>query len=580
MPNATGGFPYRRTTLASLAALAALALAACGGADRASRGGAAAADTGGTPESGGTAVIAELADISHPMPLVAESQLDGDVGGDVMFLSLSRSAWRDGALVFLNSTQNPGALARGWELVGADSAALRYHLDAGRKWSDGQPITSADVVWTYQQLKNPEVASPQQDYANQMDSVIADNDSTVTFWFKRRYPDMLFHSGLGISPRHVFAGSDPAQIRTHPAFVDPVHRMVVSGPFRIGEWVKNDHFTLVPNPYFPVKPRLDRIVYRVIPEATTRLTELMNGTIDFMRPVPYDQVDRLRRQAPNVRLEREAGRSYDYIGYNPRAFAPFADPDIRRALGMAIDVPALMRALQIDRYAVPAGGPYSPLFRELYDPRGTPPLAYDTAGARKVLESKGWTDHNGDGIRDKDGVPFSFKVATNAGNSRRIDVAQIVQQQWKQLGVDAQIQMVESNTFFNELTKKNFQATVSGWSIGLSADLTTLWGRGSPFNFVSYDDPQTFALFTQAQAAARPAEADSLWRAAASRIAAAQPYTFLYWNDQLDGVSNRLRGIKVDTYGAYQNTWEWWIPKSMQRAVGGGAAPAAATSRG
>ena len=99
-------------------------------------------------------------------------------------------------------------------------------------------------------------------------------------------------------------------------------------------------------------------------------------------------------------------------------------------------------------------------------------------------------------------------------------------------------------------------------------------------NFVTYDDPQTFALFDQAKAQTTEARANELWRQSAARIAQAQPYTFLYFQDQLDGVNNRLRGMKVDTYGAYQNTWEWWIPKAQQRgaeARANAAPPAPAT---
>jgi len=574
MRNATSAVPLLRAAVLALL----LPLAACGGDRNGGRGGdtTATADSGGTPETGGTAVLAELSDIDHPMPLTAQSSLDGDVGGDVLFAALSRGAWVDGRLVFLNSTQNPAALARSWEFLAPDSTALRYHMDSSRKWSDGQPITARDVVFTYRLLGDTTVAAPQQEYVNHIDSVTAQDDSTVTFWFDRRYPEMLFHSGLGISPEHVFKDIAPAQIRTHPAFGDPAKYLVVSGPFKIGEWAKGDHVTLVPNPYFPVKPRLDRIVIRVIPEPTTRLTELMTGNIDYMRPIPYEQVKHVQQQAPNVRFEVEAKRFYDYIGYNPKTFPAFADPEIRRALGMAIDVQGLIGALQMEGHAVPAGSSYSPIFTDLYDPRTMPPLPYDTAAAKRILDEKGWKDSDGDGVRDHNGQPFRFTLETNSGNSRRADVTQIVQQQWKRIGVDARIQMNETNTFFDRLTKKTFQAAAAGWSIALSPDLSTIWGPSSPFNYVSYNDPQTTALFEQALAQPTAEAAAPIWRQAAARIAQAQPYTFLYFFDQLDGVNNRLRGMKIDTYGAYQNTWEWWIPRRLQRAVQTPATPAAA----
>src|SRR5690606_33436156 len=138
-----------------------------------------------------------------------------------------------------------------------------------------------------------------------------------------------------------------------------------------------------------------------------------------------------RAQAPSVRFEREEGRFYDYIAYNPRAHPAFADPEVRRALGTALNVPAMIQALQMGEYARAAGGPYSPIFRELYDPEAMPPLAHDPEQARQILESRGWRDSDGDGVLDLDGRALRFVLATNSGNQRRADAAQIAQQQWR-----------------------------------------------------------------------------------------------------------------------------------------------------
>ncbi|HEU0077524.1 MAG TPA: ABC transporter substrate-binding protein [Longimicrobiaceae bacterium] len=527
-------------------------------------------------QRGGTAIMAELSDIDKPHPLLAEGVVDADML-DIMYMTLLRSAWRDGRTVYLTSHDNPMALAWHWEYTGPDSASIRYRMRSGLKWSDGQPITSRDVVWTYEMAGDPRVASPRQDYLGQIDSVRAENDSTVVFHFKQRYPDMLFHSGIAIAPRHAYEGSDPAQMRTHPRLTRPDNgNLVVSGPFMIGEWRKGQQVTFVPNPHFPIRPNLDRIVLRVIPEPTTRLVELQTGRVDFARPVPADQVQRLRAQAPNVRFEYEQKRYYDYIAYNPLTFEPFADPEIRRALGLAIDVPALIRALQMERIAVQASGPYSPLFKNLYDPRRMPPLPYDTAQAKRILASKGWRDSDGDGVLDRDGKPFRFTLLTNSGNQRRSDIQQIVQQQWKRIGVDARLQQIEFNTFQDRTREKQFEAAVGNWGVGLSPDLTELWGKGALFNYVSYENPRVTQLFEQARRQPTEDKATPYWLAAAEQIARDQPYTWLYYFDQIDGVNNRLQGMKIDTYGAYQNAWEWWV-RGEQRG-GGVAAPPADTA--
>lgn len=516
-------------------------------------------------ERGGTAVLAELSDMSKPMPLIFDSSLDGDLQ-DVMYMALTRGAWKDGKLVYQTSSDNPMALAWMYELVGPDSASLRYRMRSGVRWSDGQPITAEDVVWTYGVLDDPALASPRQDYLEHIDSVTAENDSTVVFHFDRRYPEMLFHSGLPIAPKHVYENIPPGEIRSSQPLTDPANgNLVVSGAFMVGAWDKGSTITLVPNPYFEPKPNLDAIVIRIIPEETTRLIELQTGNVDFMRPVAFDKVPALKAQNPEIRFATEQKRFFDYIGYNPKEFAPFADAEVRRALGLALDVSGIIAALQMGEYAVPAAGPYAPIFKELYDAERLKPLPHDPARARQILAAKGWRDSDGDGVLDREGKPFRFTLVTNSGNARRADVSQIVQQQWKQVGVDVELQTLETNTFFDRLTKRDFEAALSGWAVALAPDLSPIWAGDSPFNFVSYQNPTVTRLIQRALAQPTAEQAAPTWRAAAERIVADQPYTWLYFFDQVDGVNERLKGMRVDTYGAYQNAWEWWIPKDRQR---------------
>jgi len=566
----------RGTRLALLAA-ALLAAAACGG-DRSAGGSdkqAAAAEPGGTPVRGGTAVLVELGDMEKPMPLVAQAAFDGDLV-DVLYMGLTRSAWRGGRLVYLTSNDNPMALAYHWEYVGADSAAIRYRMRHGLHWSDGAPISAEDVAWTYRMLADTQVASARQEDVAPIDSVVAENDSTVTFHFRRRYPGMLFASSIPIAPKHVYEAAGPGGIRTHPSLADPARGLVVSGPFKVGAWRRGESITLVPNPTFTPRPYLDRVVIRIIPEPTTRLVELRNGTAHFVRGISFDQVPQIRAADPgrHWRIEREEKRFWEYLAYNPSAHPAFADPRVRRALGMALDVPGIIRALQMEEFAAPAGGPYPPILRGVYDPARMRPLAFDSAGAKRLLDESGWTDADGDGVREKDGKPLRFTLLTNAGNARRADVVQIVQQQWKRIGVDARLKQEETTTFLNDVPAKKYEAALGSWQVALSPDMSILFRKDSPLNVVGYEDAETERMMDRALAEPTEERADPLWRGAAERIVQEQPYTWLYFYDQLTAVADRLRGVRVDSYGAYQNLWEWWIPREMQGASGGTGAAA------
>lgn len=523
------------------------------------------------PVPGGTAILAEQADMDRPMPLFSATSMDAALE-DILYMGVLRPVWRDGRVAFLTSEESPMAIAWLYEFLPPDSTTLRYRLRSDLLWSDGTPITAHDVVWTYRTIADPRAASPRLSNTAQVDSVVAENDSTVSFYFKRRYPEMLFDTGINIAPRHVYEGAAPAALRTHPSLADPAGgRMVVSGPFQIASWQQGRQITLVPNPRFRVRSHLEQIVIRIIPEATTRLVELQTGGVDLVRNVAYDQVANLRAQAPNVRFEREEKRGYDFIAYNPRALEAFADPEIRRALGLAIDVPGMIRALQMEEFAVPAGGPYPPILRDLYDAERMPPLPHDPAEARRILEAKGWRDSDGDGVLDRQGRPLRFTLLTNTGNQRRTDVLQLVQEQWRRIGVDARVQQLEGNTLFERLRRREYEAALYGWLVELSPNLTSIWGEDAALNIVGYARPEVAALVEQALAQPTPVRANPFWQAAAERIVADQPYTWLYYFDVVVAVSDRLRGLRIDSYGSYQNAWEWWIPRERQR---GGAAPA------
>lgn len=548
-----------------------LALAGCGDSD---------VDIPGvltdTPERGGTAIIAELGDMSLPNPLVAGADLGGNLANDIFYRALLRGAWEDGRLIYGTAEESPMALARSYEYVGPDSAALRFHMRSDALWSDGRPITAEDVAFTYELVGEPELASLRAELVQNTDSVVAENDSTVVLHFSRRHPEMLFHSSLAIIPKHVFEGTAPGEFRSHPALLDPTGgKMVVSGPFMVGSWRKGQQIDLVPNPHFHPRPYLDRIVFRIVSEPVTRMTELRTGAVDFVRNVPFDQLP-IIREVPHVRLERERQRNYDYIGYNPAEFEAFGNPEVRRALGLAIDVPQIIQSLQMEEFAEHAGGPYGPIFEGLYDPGLTPPLRQDQERARSLLEQNGWVDADGDGIREKDGVPFRFTLMTNAGNQRRIDASQIVQQQWREVGVDARLRTLELNTFFADLFGREYEAALAGWIVGLSPDVAQLFSGDSPANVTGYADERVDSLFALARRQPTPDAAAEYWRLAAAEVVRDQPYTWLYYLDTVDAVNERLRNTRIDTYGPFQNTWEWWIPRDRQRERSGVAGDSAA----
>jgi peptide/nickel transport system substrate-binding protein len=507
-------------------------------------------------DRGGQAIIAEGADLSKPHPLVSESNLDNQVNA-ILYRPMLGPSWEDGELLYLTADEHPMAMARSYEFFGPDSASLRYRMRSDVRWTDGTPVTAHDAAWTLETQGRPETASPRQDYNREIREIVVEDDSTLVIHFTRRYPEIFFHTAGTIAPRHVYEGTDPTQLRSHPHLTNPAGNLVTNGPFVLAGWSRGQQVVLERNPDFEPQALLDRIVFRIIPEETTRMVEIQTGRID-MTNVPFHFIADIR-EAGNLRIETQQNRSYEYIAYNPGAHDFFADREIRRALSLGVDVTALIEGLQMEEFAVPAGGPYPPVFKNLYDAEGQPVLPYDTLEARRLLASKGWQPGT-DGILTKDGVRFAFTLLTNGENRRRVDVAQIIERQWRRIGVEARLQTLEFNTVNERAVDRNYEAMIGGWGVGLSADLNQMWGDPDlPFNFVGYDNPEVQRLFSEATQQPTEEAAAPLWRQAASLIAADLPYTWLYYYDTPYAINNRLQGTLVNTLGQYQRSWEWYI---------------------
>ncbi|MFQ5747168.1 MAG: ABC transporter substrate-binding protein [Gemmatimonadota bacterium] len=502
---------------------------------------------------GGTAVVGLPSGPTSPFPPLAAAAVDAEIGA-ALYPGLNHAVWADGRLAFPEG--DPLALASSWE---ADGPRLTYHLRAGLVWSDGAPVRGDDVVFTYGLLADPEGGLPMSAAAARLDSVRASDDSTVTFFFDRPYPGMLFDSGVGILPRHAYGRLELDELRALPAR-DPsaAAGLVVSGPFRLQEWTPGDRFVLGRNEEGTVSPRLDRVVFRVLPDETTRLAALRSGEIDLAQVNSFGAARRLAED-PGVRLAAMPQRGYDYIAWNPGAFPAFAERDVRRALSLAIDRAEVIRATDMEGFAVEAYGPYGPLFTDLA-PQPPDGVVHDAAEAGRLLTAAGWTDGDGDGVREKKGDELRFELITAAGNERRERAAQIIQRQLAEVGVAVTVRTQEFASLFGRAQKRDYEAALLGWQVGLDPDISFFWyDPHSPVNLVGYDNPDVRALMDSALAAPTAAEAAPYWRRSAEVIAADYPYAFLWYIDLLVAIGPRLGGVETDPVGFAGTIHEWGI---------------------
>ncbi|HEX8273023.1 MAG TPA: ABC transporter substrate-binding protein [Longimicrobiaceae bacterium] len=533
------------------ALLVALALAACGG-DRG-----AADSAGGDPQVpeaerfGGTAVAALGQDIADINPLTSTDNNANQVNMFVLFTPVIRYDER---------FQPQPALARSWEL-NADTTELTFHLRDDVRWHDGRRTTAHDLKLAYDLARDPATGYANSSFwAHYGEASVPDS---FTFRVKMQpHAEYLdpWRTFFAV-PRHVLGGVAPAELKNHPF---STRQPLGNGPFRFVSREPGQSWTFEANRDYPEalggRPYLDRLVIRVIPDATARLTELLTGRVDYYVQVTPEQTPRLE-QSGVARLVTFPFRSYVFVGWNARQ-ERFRDPRVRRALTMAVNKQGIIDGVlyghgEVARSSVPR------IFWQ-YDSTAAAGLDFDPEGAKRLLAEAGWSDRDGDGIvENARGEPFRFQLKTNQGNLERKDITEVIQSDLRRVGVDAQPTLVEFGTLIDQLnTTREFDAVVMGWVTEFrpdDADLFACDKLEGLYQWVAYCDPQADRLRDSLARVVDRAAAKPLWSRYQRRIAEGQPYTFLYFQERLEGVSNRLRNVKPDARGDFVGVAEWWI---------------------
>jgi peptide/nickel transport system substrate-binding protein len=296
-------------------------------------------------------------------------------------------------------------------------------------------------------------------------------------------------------------------------------------------------------------------VFRIIPEQTTELTELLTGRLDLVRAIQPAESERLENSG-SARLLAYPSRAYTFLAWNT-ANPLFEDARVRRALTLALDRQAIVDALLYGYGAVAVTDvmPFQWQFAE-----DIQPWPYNVEQARELLADAGWTDTDGDGIVDKDGRPFRFVLETNQGNDLREDIIVIVQNDLRDVGIDVQPRLAEWNSLIDRLKQKDFEAVVSGWSVDFKFDPSeTLSCGGGVYNYPSYCNPDADALVEAALTTLDQEEARPLWHQYQEIIHQDQPYTFLFYLTERLGVSERLEGVTADARGHLVSVTDWWL---------------------
>ncbi|HSJ12800.1 MAG TPA: ABC transporter substrate-binding protein [Longimicrobiales bacterium] len=533
--------------------------AAC--ADRASRNAA-----GDRPQRGGTLVIAGPADLDAANALIAGEKVTQEVNRFLLFLPLVHYA---------PDLSFEPALARSWELDG-DSAAV-FHLRADVRWHDGTPTRARDVVFTFDRAQDTLTGYPNAEYftawlgAEEIDSL------TVRLRYRPHYEPLAGLPFLPIMPAHLL-DSIPAERMRQAAFN---RHPVGNGPFRFVEYRANDRWVFDANPDFPAelggRPWIDRIVWRIVPDAMAQITELQTGTVDLLLNPQAERFAELDSAAGITGVVRPS-RQYALIGWNHRR-GVLGDARVRRALGYAVDREQLLRTVRSGLGEV-AVGPIAPQ-HWAFDST-IAPLPHSRDSARALLAAAGIADRNGNGrLQLPDGRPFRIELKFPATSAINRDLAALIDADLEAIGVTLDQRPTDFGTMVQDFTgqARDFDAILLGWESDFRLNLRDIFhsdAAAGPFQFAGYSNPQADTLIDRALAARSHEEARPLYAELQRILRDDQPWGFLYYYPELYLVRDRVRGLRMDLRGALVNVTEWWLSGP---GPGGAGAPGDSAAR-
>lgn len=417
-------------------------------------------------------------------------------------------------------------------------------------WHDGTPHTSADVKFTVEAINSPAYNPESTDGFDRITSVDTPDPLTAVLHYREIYAPYQLQFVRGTLPKHVLEGRDIDTAN------DYNRAPLGTGPYKVAEWKSGEFIRLEAVPaYWQGRPAaIKTLTFRFIANTNTRINQLKSGEVDMVVMFPWDK-HREVAAIPGVSVHRIDGNGYEHVTLNQRAFPAFADVRVRQALTHAVDR-GLISSTILEGLAPVTHGPVQPV-SWAHNPR-VRQYAFDPARARTLLDEAGWKDTNGDGVRDKGGQPFRFTLITQAGFAVRENVAQVLQRQFKDVGVEAAVQLHDGTSISKLWFEGKFHAMLHWWQLPADPELTLFFAKdrmpphGRNINYVT-DDALT-ALVYAADRAVSQAERTRILGEAQARIADLAIEIPLYGVTKLDAVPARLKGFT----GNPTNTGPFW----------------------
>jgi peptide/nickel transport system substrate-binding protein len=415
-------------------------------------------------------------------------------------------------------------------------------------WHDGEPVTSADVKFTIDKILDPAVpAVNKRSWFEKLDRVETPDDKTVVFiWSEPYAPSLHALTQLAPMPRHIYQEGDFLE---NPANRAPIG----NGAFKFEEWRTAEMISVVRNEHYYCKNAyLDKVVFRIIPDGAVALSALKAGEIDEMRlrqtqwETQTSDRDFLRRFEKLYYYVPQ----YNYLAWNCRSVW-FRDKRVRRAMTLLFDRKTLNDKVY-SGYAELVSGPFY-INSWAYD-RSVKPLPYDPDRARQLLDEAGWIDHDGDGIRDKDGVNFEFEFLSS-GSRIALEFAQLLQEACAKVGITLEIRRLDGATYFGKAFKGEYDACALSWRLDDDPDVFEMFHSSEVppigLNHTFYSNAHVDSLLELGRVEFDRERRKAIYHQVHRLIHEDQPYTFVNSVPEKRPISKRIGNVTLSPRGPF-----------------------------
>ena len=460
-------------------------------------------------------------------------------------------------VVPLLATDVPTVENDGVTLRGDGGMDVTWKLRPGVTWHDGTPFTSADVQFTVEAINGPNYNPESTDGFDRITSVDTPDPLTAVVHYKEIYAPYDIQFIRGALPKHILQGRDIDRAQ------DYNRNPLGTGPYHVVEWKAGEHILLERVPHYwrgDQYPKIRRLLFTFIANTNTRINQLKSGEVHVVPLVPWDKYRELAT-LPSIVVARTPGNAYEHVTLNEKHFPPFADVRVRRALISALDRDEYVRTI-LDGLAPVALGPIQPV-SWAYTDRVTR-YPFDPAKARALLDEAGWRLAP-DGIRERAGTRLAFTLITQAGYAIRENIAQAIERQLRDVGVDVKVELQDGTAISAIWFEGRFDAMLHWWQMPSDPELTTFFAAdrtppaGRNINYF-VDDELTRLLYASDRTVDRAARKALLARAQAI-VVDQVPEIPLYTVTRLDAVPASLTHFKGNptNTGIFWNVHEWEI---------------------